>query len=39
MAHVGSRVLRDQQRNERMKQHFASLSGVVNKLEETEVKW
>ena len=35
---LDSRVLCDQQLNERMKQRFASLSGIVNKLEETEVK-
>ena len=35
---LDSRVLRDQERNERMQQRFASLSDVVNKLEETEVK-
>jgi hypothetical protein len=35
---LDSRVLCDQQLNERMKQRFASLSGVVHKLEKTEVK-
>jgi hypothetical protein len=35
---LDSRVLCDQQFNERMKQRFASLSGVVHKLEKTEVK-
>ena len=35
---LDSRVLRDQELNERMQQRFASLSDVVNKLEETEVK-
>src|SRR6266851_9505614 len=35
---LDSRVLCDQQLNERRKQRFASLSGVVNKLEETQVQ-
>jgi hypothetical protein len=35
---LDSRVLCDQQFNERMKQRVASLSGVVHKLEKTEVK-
>jgi hypothetical protein len=35
---LDSRVLCDQQLNKRMKQRFASLSGVVHKLEETQVK-
>ena len=35
---MDSRVLCDQDLNERMKQCFASLSGVVHKLEKTEVQ-
>jgi len=35
---LDSGVLCDQQLNERMKQRFASLSDIVNKLEETEVQ-
>jgi hypothetical protein len=35
---LDSRVLCNQQLNERMQQRFASLSDVVNKLEETQVK-
>jgi hypothetical protein len=33
------RVLSDQQRNERMQQRFASLSGVVHTREGTEGHW
>ena len=33
-----ARVFADPQRNERMQQRFASLSGVVHTREETEVK-
>jgi hypothetical protein len=32
---LDSRVLCDQQFNERMKQRFASLSGIMHKLEKT----
>jgi len=35
---LDSRVLCDQQLNERTKQRFASLSDVVHTLEETQVK-
>jgi len=35
---LDSRVLSDQQLNERMKQRFAPLSDIVHKLEETEVE-
>ena len=35
---LDSRVLRDQERNERMQQRFASLSDVVHKLKATQVK-
>jgi len=35
---LDSRVLRDQERNERMQQRFASLSDVMHKLAETQVK-
>ncbi len=35
---LDSGVLADQQRNERTKQRFASLSHVVNELEETQVE-
>ncbi len=35
---LDSRVLCDQQLNKRMKQRFASFSGIVHKLEETEVE-
>jgi len=36
---LDSRVLADQQLNKRTKQRFASLSHVVNELEEPEVEW
>jgi transposase-like protein len=36
---LDSRVLRDQELNERRKQRFASLAHVVNELEETQVDW
>jgi hypothetical protein len=34
-----SRVFSDQQRNKRMQQRFASLSGVVHTRKETEGHW
>src|SRR5262245_28110726 len=36
---LDSRVLRDQQLNERRKQRFASLTDVVHELEEPQVDW
>ena len=35
---LDSRVLRDQELNERRQQRFASLADVVHKLEETQVE-
>jgi len=36
---LDSRVLRDQQLNERRKQRFASLADVVHEFEEPQVDW
>jgi hypothetical protein len=36
---LDSRVLGDQELNERTKQRFASLSDIGHKLEETQGKW
>jgi hypothetical protein len=36
---LDSRVLCDQELNERTKQRFTSLSDVVHEREETQVKW
>jgi len=36
---LDSRVLADQQLNERSKQRFAALANVVHKLEEPQIEW
>jgi hypothetical protein len=36
---LDSRILGDQQLNERMQQRFAPFSGMVHKLEEPQVEW